>query len=274
MRKRSRLRRRPHRHRKRRNPSSSKPRYHNHPHPIVSVIIPAMNESRTIQGAVAEAFAVHPCSEVIVVANGCTDATAALAKAMGARVLEFEAPLGHDVPRRYGAEAAKGDILLFTDGDMVIPAEDLRPYVSAVFHGVDVALNGYPGPRKQRPVHPVVLAKHVLNVMLARPDLGGASLTAVPHALSWRAARAIGLDALGTPPLAQAAAVMLGLDIKAVHTVAVGRMNRKRRRPGSGDDPLTALVAGDHLEAVGLLTDSLGSRGGFPDLNRLRDKLR
>lgn len=132
-----------------------------------------MNERATLAGVLREAGRVHPYSETIVVVNGSTDGTAELAKACGARVLGTPEPLGHDVGRRVGAEAARGQALLFVDADMIIPARELRPYVKAVLAGVDVALNGYSGPASRKEAHPVVLAKHVLNGLLQRSDLRG-----------------------------------------------------------------------------------------------------
>lgn len=149
------------------------PRLVNHQAPLVSIIIPAMNERATLAGVLREAGRVHPYSETIVVVNGSTDGTAELAKACGARVLGTPEPLGHDVGRRVGAEAARGQALLFVDADMIIPARELRPYVKAVLAGVDVALNGYSGPASRKEAHPVVLAKHVLNGLLQRSDLRG-----------------------------------------------------------------------------------------------------
>ena len=81
----------------------------------------------------------------------------------------------------------KGDILLFTDADIVIPTSLLIPYVKAVESGVDVALNRYNGITNTKHVHSVVLAKHALNAVLHRPDLVGTSMTTIPHALSRRA---------------------------------------------------------------------------------------
>ncbi|MGG6311744.1 glycosyltransferase family 2 protein [Paenibacillus macerans] len=253
------------------------PRLVNHPDPMVSIIIPAMNERATLRDVLREAGRVHPRSETIVVANGSTDGTAELAEKCGARLIRTPEPLGHDVGRRVGAEAALGRVLLFIDADMVIRARELRPFVEAVLSGADVALNRYSGPVRQRDVHPVVLAKHVLNGLLARPDLQGASLTAVPHALSRRGAEAIGLGALEVPPLALTKAVLLGLNVQAVHTVSVGRLNPVRARKRGKEkrtDPLTALVAGDHLEAVDWLIRQQGPRGGYSDLERKRGKVR
>ncbi|WP_310830041.1 glycosyltransferase family 2 protein [Paenibacillus pedocola] len=245
----------------------------NHPEPYVSVIIPAMNEARTIAAVIAEARGVHPRCEVIVIVNGSADNTAEIACSMGAKVISFTQPLGHDVGRTVGAEAARGEILLFTDGDLVIPAAELRPFVEAVSGGEDVALNNYSGPVRSRLPHPVVLSKYALNIMLGRPDLQGYSLTAVPHALSRAALTALGSASLSRPPLAYARAILDGLKVKAVHKVPVGRMNAVRRK-AEGKDPLQEIILRDHLEAVALLLERRGKRAGYGDAGRRREMVR
>lgn len=218
------------------------------PHPHVSVIVPVMNERDRLKGALREAFGVHPSTEVIAVVNGSTDGSLNIARDCGARVIEFDKPLGHDVGRAIGAKAAKGDVLLFIDGDMIIPASILKSFVDDVDRGVDVALNDYSGPVGRRDVHNVVLAKHVLNLLLGRPDLKGASLTAVPHALSRRALDVIGTGPLAVPPLAHAMAVSKGLNVQSCRFVNVGKLNRIRRDRAYS---LEGLIVGDHLEAIG-----------------------
>ncbi|RCX19762.1 glycosyl transferase family 2 [Fontibacillus phaseoli] len=245
----------------------------NHPDPLVSIIIPAMNEKTTLPAVLREAGRVHPRSETIVVANGSTDGTPKIAAKRGAKVIHSADPLGHDVGRSLGAQAAKGRVLLFIDADMVIPAKELRPFVEAVLTGTDVALNGYSGPVDRWDTHPVVVAKHVLNAWLARPDLQGASMTAVPHALSRRALDEVGPAALEVPPLAQAMAVVRGMKVRTAHTVSVGKLNPLRQKKGR-TDLLASLVAGDHLQAVHWLIRERGPRGGYEDLGRLRDKVR
>lgn len=238
--------------------------------PLLSVIIPAMNEERTIGAVVREAARICRDAEVLVIVNGSTDRTASEAERAGARVLQYPEALGHDGGRRAGAAAAKGQILLFTDADIPIPAEHLAPYVQAVLKGVDAALNDYNGPVTRSPVHPVVEAKHVLNSLLSRSDLGGASMTAIPHALNRKALEVIGLAALEVPPLAHAKAILGGLRVEAVHHVPVGKWNAVRMKKRSGADPLSQVVLQDHLEAIRWITDTRGSRGGYPDLNRVR----
>ncbi|WP_238996757.1 glycosyltransferase family 2 protein [Paenibacillus pinistramenti] len=240
---------------------------------MISVIIPVMNERRTLQRVIREAGKVHPQSEIIVIANGCTDGSARLARRLGVHVYEYPEPLGHDVPRAVGARMAKGEVLLFIDGDMIVPAEDLRLFVRHILSGGDIALNSYSGPVHSRQTHPVVSAKHTLNMLLERPDLKGASLTAVPHALSRRAAEMLGADLLSNPPLALAQAVLKGIEVTPVHEVNAGRLNRSRRRAGQ-DDLLIPLLVGDHMEAIGLILENRGLRGGFSDLERIREKAR
>lgn len=241
--------------------------------PVVSVIIPAVNERRTIGRVIREAFRVHNQTEVIVVANGSTDGTAQIAARMGARVLSFPEPLGHDIGRSIGAREARGRILLFTDGDIVIPSKDLLPLVKAVDNGVDVALNSYLGPTHTRNVHGVILAKHALNIALSRPELKGASMTTVPHAMSRKAVEAIGYEELAIPPKAQTIAIIRGLDVRSVHYIEVGRTNPRRRRV-KGRDPLESLIEGDHLEALDFFLRSTSERGAWPDITRERDIVR
>nr|WP_148932876.1 glycosyltransferase family 2 protein [Paenibacillus methanolicus] len=238
--------------------------------PAVSVVIPVMNERRHIAGVIREAFRVHPDTEVIVVANGSTDGSAEIARRMGAKVLNYPQPLGHDVGRAIGAELARGEACLFLDGDMIIPSAQLKPFVQAVLQGgVDVALNDYSGPTDKMQVHSVVLAKHALNTMLNRPDLAGTSLTAIPHALSRKALETIGTQALSVPPLAHAKAVRLGMRVVPVHRVNVGKMNLPRRER-ERVAPLERLIMGDHLEALEWLASHSGARAGFADSRSAR----
>lgn len=243
----------------------------------VSVIIPVMNERGTLPKVIREVKKLKPATpEIIVVVNGSSDGSKDVAQSMGAKVIHFAKPLGHDVGRSVGARHATGDILLFMDGDIVIPARELQFFIRAVQRGVDVALNRYLGNVHTSKVHPVVLAKHALNGVLGRPDLQGTSMTAIPHAISRKALSRIGAEHLAVPPKALAAAVVKGLRIEAVHMVDVGHLNRFRKRlPGRlGTNQLTNLIIGDHLEAIHWLTEATDDRGRHPDLLRIRNAMR
>ena len=91
----------------------------------VSLIIPAYNEEGSI-GGVLDDFGAHPLlDEIIVVDNNCTDRTAELAAAGGARVLS-ETAKGYGCALRCGLRGAQGDLLVLTEADGSFRAEDLE----------------------------------------------------------------------------------------------------------------------------------------------------
>jgi glycosyltransferase involved in cell wall biosynthesis len=81
----------------------------------VSVIIPALNEAGCIGDLVTEALA-QPVHDVIVVDNGSTDGTADVARRAGAHVVT-EPRRGYGYACAAGVAAAKGEVLVFLDGD-------------------------------------------------------------------------------------------------------------------------------------------------------------
>lgn len=240
----------------------------------VSAVVCAKDEQRTISGVLRELRRIRPLDEIVVVVNGSSDGTAEIARNMGARVVSFADALGHDVGRAIGAGYVDSETVLFLDADLVIPAEDLVPFISAVRSGVDVALNRLePFCAQAALLHSVMIGKKLLNLALDRPDLGINTLTAVPHALSRRALNVIGTANLAVPPLAHVRAVLGGLTVRAVHSVDVIFSNR--RRPGinlgPGSETVEKLILGDHLEALAYLISVKGPRGGFTDLSRRRE---
>lgn len=238
-------------------------------------VIAAMDEAATLPLLLAQVHDLH-LAEVIVVANGPADDVARLARQAGATVVRYEEPVGHDVGRALGAARTPVGVgaVLFLDADLVIPTDQLLPFVTAVGDGVDVALNRvdvYIPPQAR--LHPVNAAKRFLNCALGRADLGCASLTAVPHAISGKALAQLGAAALSVPPRALAQAIRAGLSVEAVHPVDVVRANA--RRPGVNEgrrNPVEQLILGDHLEAIDWVL-SEAPRGGFTDLGRRRDLL-
>jgi glucosyl-3-phosphoglycerate synthase len=97
---------------------------------MLSIIIPALNEAATIESVVRFARRGRGVDEVLVVDDGSTDDTAELAEAAGARVLTSTL-LGKGASMEDGLRAARGDLLLFLDGDLVGLADDLVERMTA-----------------------------------------------------------------------------------------------------------------------------------------------
>ncbi len=100
----------------------------------ISIIIPALNEAESIGRVVAE-MPWNRIAECIVVDNGSTDATAAIAAAAGARVIQ--SPRGYGAACKAGSKAAlaTSDILVYMDGDGSDVIADLDRLVSPIERG-------------------------------------------------------------------------------------------------------------------------------------------
>jgi glycosyltransferase involved in cell wall biosynthesis len=111
---------------------------------LLSIIIPAFNEELLIEHclrAVSSALAANAragfTSEVIVVDNNSTDATANLARQAGAQVV-FEPVNQIGRARNAGAAVATGDWLLFVDADSILSPELLADILRLIEEGKSV----------------------------------------------------------------------------------------------------------------------------------------
>jgi glycosyltransferase involved in cell wall biosynthesis len=218
----------------------------------LSVVIPACNEEATIGPLIRELLWLEPF-EIITVVNGTKDRTAKAALQHGSKVLSFQDALGTDVGRAVGASIVQGDIILFIDGDIVLPAEDLYPFAAAIRQGHDVALNNLNHVwEADYPIPSTIPAVASLNMAIQRKELGASSMSIVPFAISRKALQAIGWKALACPPLAQAACAVRGLRMVAPHRVNMERVNRFRPEKhvaASGLSSAAQQIIGDHIEA-------------------------
>ena len=91
---------------------------------MMSVVIPVLNESQTVQTVVQLALRHPKVSEVIVVDDGSIDGTPEVASQAGARVLSSTF-LGKGASMEDGMWAAHNDVILYLDGDLVGLDEEL-----------------------------------------------------------------------------------------------------------------------------------------------------
>ncbi len=92
----------------------------------VSIIIPAYNEAQTIGDVIKKVMVLYPDFEVIVVNDGSTDDTAAVAKAAGALVYSHPQNIGNGAAVKSGIRFASGKILVFMDGDGQHSPEEIK----------------------------------------------------------------------------------------------------------------------------------------------------
>lgn len=113
--------------------------------PRVSAIIPARNEALCIAAVVRGLLALQSeCGrpllhEVVVANNGSHDATAVIAQAAGARVVDAPQP-GYGQACWAGVQASHGDVLLFVDGDGAADAADAAALLAAIAAGANLAI--------------------------------------------------------------------------------------------------------------------------------------
>ena len=133
----------------------------------VSVVIPCLNEAESIDACVLAAQAALDEGgyegEVVVVDNGSTDGSGALAEAAGARVVE-EPRRGYGNAYLAGLATARGRYIVMLDADLTYDAAELPKFVRALNEGGDMVI----GNRMEsiRPGAMPWLHRHVGNPVL------------------------------------------------------------------------------------------------------------
>ena len=107
------------------------------PYPELSVVVPAYNEERTIERCLESIIASHYPDEkleIIVIDDGSTDETAALAKSYSKHTVRVKSRPngGRDAARNYGLFCANGEFLVMVDADSVIAPDALSIIAGAL----------------------------------------------------------------------------------------------------------------------------------------------
>jgi glycosyltransferase involved in cell wall biosynthesis len=106
----------------------------------ISIILPAKNEANGLRQTLPGLKAAYPEAEVIVVDDGSTDETAAVAVENGVRVLSSPYSMGNGAAIKRGARAASGEILVFMDADGQHNAGDIAKLLECLDAGYDMAV--------------------------------------------------------------------------------------------------------------------------------------
>ena len=129
----------------------------------LSVIIPCRNAAPYLAATLASARTQsHPPDEIIVIDDGSTDASAAIAAAVPGVRLYRQPPLGIGAARNAGLERAGGTLIAFLDADDLWPRDSLQCRLRAL--AAEPALDGVCGQVEQ----------------FLSPELAGQAIFAVP----------------------------------------------------------------------------------------------
>jgi hypothetical protein len=118
---------------------------HLEPEPIsfISVVLPCLNEAAAVAATVdAARHGLNQAGvrgEVIVVDNGSSDQSGALAAAAGARVVN-EPERGYGLALRAGVAAARGDVVVIADADWSYDVACLGDLVAPLRDGADLVI--------------------------------------------------------------------------------------------------------------------------------------
>lgn len=135
----------------------------------ISVIIPVLNEAKSI-GLVIDAIPKNRVNEIVVVDNGSTDDSVAIARAKGAKVV-------HEPRSGYGRACLTGlkaldhpEVIVFLDGDYSDYPEELPQLIAPIVEGqADFALGSrILGGWEKSSIHPEVLWRNRVACFLIR----------------------------------------------------------------------------------------------------------
>jgi len=104
--------------------------------PWVAAVVPVYNEEQTLAAVLAALQETSGIDEVLVVSDGSTDGTAAVARAMGVTTVELRRNHGKGLAMAAGVAHTAAPVILFVDGDIAgLEPPVLRALIAPVVRG-------------------------------------------------------------------------------------------------------------------------------------------
>lgn len=106
----------------------------------LSIILPAKNEAPALADLLPRLRSAQPDAEIIVVDDGSTDNTRQVCAEAGVVCLSTPYSMGNGAAIKRGARAAKGELLVFMDGDGQHDPADVARLLAMLGEGFDMAV--------------------------------------------------------------------------------------------------------------------------------------
>lgn len=106
----------------------------------ISVVLPAKNEAEGLRKTLPRLVRCQPDADIVVVDDGSTDETAAVALEFGARVVQAPYSMGNGAAIKRGARAATGEVLVFMDADGQHDPAHIDALLERLQSGYDMAV--------------------------------------------------------------------------------------------------------------------------------------
>lgn len=106
----------------------------------LSIILPAKDEAAALPSLLTELHTHYPDAELVVVDDGSSDATGAIATEHGAHVVRHPYSMGNGAAVKSGARAARGMRLVFMDADGQHDAKDIAALLAKLDSGYEMAV--------------------------------------------------------------------------------------------------------------------------------------
>lgn len=138
--------------------------------PEVSIVMPCLNEERTLATCINKARAFlkrsHTCGEIIIADNGSTDTSVQIAQEMADRVVHIEAK-GYGYALNGGIMAANGQYVVIGDADDSYDFSALDEFIRLLREGYDMVIgNRFSGNIQKRAMP--WLHRYIGNPLLSR----------------------------------------------------------------------------------------------------------
>ena len=111
----------------------------------ISFVLPARNEEAGLALTLPRLRALYPEAEIVLVDDGSSDRSVAVAEESAARVLHSPYGMGNGAAIKRGARAARGEILVFMDADGQHDPSDVQLLLEKLDQGFDMVVGARDG---------------------------------------------------------------------------------------------------------------------------------